>query len=94
MADQSANLPARALLASIGFYQREVSPFLPALFGPGCGCRFAPTCSHYAGEAIRAHGPLAGTWLAVRRIVKCTPFHPGGHDPVPAAKLDCTRMTA
>ena len=76
-------LPARALLALIRLYQRTLSPALPALFGPACGCRFSPTCSHYAADAIREHGALAGAWLAVRRLVKCTPLHPGGFDPVP-----------
>ena len=84
-------LPALALLALIRLYQRTVSPALPALLGPGCGCRFAPTCSHYAADAIRTHGALAGTWLATRRLVKCTPLHPGGFDPVPAprTKFSC-----
>ena len=76
-------LPARALLALIALYQRTLSPALPALFGAGCGCRFSPTCSHYAAEAVRTHGALAGAWLAARRRVKCTPLHPGGFDPVP-----------
>ena len=78
-----ARLPARALLALIGAYQRTLSPALPALLGPTCGCRFSPTCSHYAAEAIQAHGALVGAWLAARRLVKCTPLHRGGFDPVP-----------
>jgi putative membrane protein insertion efficiency factor len=78
-----ATLPARGLLALIRLYQRTLSPALPALFGPACGCRFTPTCSHYATDAVREHGALAGTWLAARRLVKCTPLHPGGFDPVP-----------
>ena len=79
----AARLPARALLACLWLYQRTLSPALPALFGPACGCRFSPTCSHYAAAAVRTHGALAGPWLAVRRLVKCTPLHPGGYDPVP-----------
>ncbi len=79
-----AGLPARALLRAIRLYQVTLSPALPALFGPTCGCRFAPTCSHYAAEAIQSHGALRGAWLAVRRLAKCTPLHPGGFDPVPA----------
>ena len=76
-------LPARALLALIRLYQRTLSPALPVFFGPACGCRFSPTCSHYAAEAIGAHGVFAGVWLAACRLVKCTPLHPGGFDPVP-----------
>jgi putative membrane protein insertion efficiency factor len=77
-------LPVRVLLCLIGLYQRFLSPALPALFGSTCGCRFAPTCSHYAAEAIRTHGAIAGTLLAAIRLVKCTPLHPGGFDPVPS----------
>jgi putative membrane protein insertion efficiency factor len=76
-------LPARAALALIRLYQRTLSPALPALFGSACGCRFYPTCSHYAAEAIRTHGLLAGVLLGAIRLVKCTPLHPGGFDPVP-----------
>lgn len=76
-------LPARAALALIRLYQRTLSPALPALFGSTCGCRFHPTCSHYAAEAIRTHGLLAGVLLGAIRLVKCTPLHPGGFDPVP-----------
>jgi uncharacterized protein len=68
----------RALLAAIGFYSRAISPALPPR------CRFYPTCSAYAAEAIEVHGALRGTGLALRRLVKCAPWHPGGLDPVPA----------
>jgi hypothetical protein len=79
------SLAARVLLGGVWLYQQTLSPVLPALFGPtACGCRFHPTCSHYAAEAVRAHGALGGTSLAVRRLLKCTPLHPGGNDPVPA----------
>lgn len=67
----------RGLLAAIGFYSRAVSPALPPR------CRFAPTCSAYAAEAIERHGAARGTWLALRRLAKCAPWHPGGWDPVP-----------
>jgi uncharacterized protein len=70
----------------IRLYQRTASPILPAIFGAACGCRFYPTCSHYAVEAVNTHGALRGGWLAARRIIKCTPLHPGGDDPVPAAR--------
>ncbi len=91
-----ASLPARTLLAAIRIYQRTLSPALPALFGSACGCRFTPTCSHYAADAVRKHGAIFGAWLAVRRLAKCTPFHPGGFDPVPARRAPprCARVTA
>jgi len=91
-----ASLPARTLLASIRIYQRTLSPALPALFGSASGCRFAPTCSHYAAEAVREHGALTGAWLAVRRLVKCTPFNAGGFDPVLARRATphCVRVSA
>jgi len=76
-------IPARALLLLIRVYQRTVSPALPVLTLGRCGCRFSPTCSHYAAEAIREHGALVGLGLALVRLVKCTPLHPGGFDPVP-----------
>src|SRR3954464_10824758 len=67
---------AQGLLGLVWLYQKTLSPVLPALFGPTCGCRFYPTCSHYAAEAVRTHGALFGSWLAVRRLLKCTPLHP------------------
>ena len=67
----------RALLRLIGFYSRAISPALPAR------CRFYPTCSAYAAEAIARHGAVRGSWLAVRRLLKCAPWHPGGIDLVP-----------
>lgn len=68
---------ARALLAVVAFYSRAISPALPPR------CRFAPTCSAYAAEAIAVHGAGRGSWLALRRLLKCAPWHPGGFDPVP-----------
>ncbi|SEP12498.1 membrane protein insertion efficiency factor YidD [Trujillonella endophytica] len=68
---------ARALLAVVAFYSRAISPALPPR------CRFAPTCSAYAAEAIAVHGAARGSWLALRRLLKCAPWHPGGFDPVP-----------
>lgn len=65
------------LIRLIKAYQYLISPFL------GPSCRFHPTCSHYAIEAISEHGVLKGGYLSVRRIIKCHPLHEGGHDPVP-----------
>ncbi len=65
----------------IAFYQRWLSPALHTVF-PG-GCRFHPTCSQYALEAIEIHGSARGSWLALRRLLRCHPFARGGFDPVP-----------
>ncbi len=71
---------ARVLLIALGGYRRWISPLL------GPRCRFAPSCSAYAVQAVTVHGAGRGSWLAVRRIARCHPFHPGGHDPVPPAR--------
>lgn len=68
------------LMSIIKFYQKAISPLTPP------SCRFHPTCSHYGLEAIETHGAMKGSWLAVRRISKCHPFHEGGYDPVPEKK--------
>ena len=68
---------ANALTGLIGLYKRFVSPILPNR------CRFHPTCSDYAADALRAHGVIKGLVLAVGRILRCHPLHPGGFDPVP-----------
>ena len=70
----------RLLLALIAGYRLLLSPLL------GPSCRFYPTCSAYAAEAIESHGALKGAWLAVKRIARCHPWHPGGVDPVPPRK--------
>ena len=70
-------LPKRMMLALLRFYKREISPMLPD------ACRFRPTCSEYAMQAIQKYGVLKGGYLAIRRILRCHPFHPGGYDPVP-----------
>lgn len=67
----------KVLLKIISFYRRNISPAKPPC------CRFIPTCSQYAMEAIEKYGALKGGWLAFRRIMKCHPFHKGGYDPVP-----------
>jgi putative membrane protein insertion efficiency factor len=75
--------PARMAEGLIWVYQRTVSPALAAL-NPSCGCRFSPTCSHYAREALRRHGLWAGIALSAWRLLRCGPWHPGGEDSVPA----------
>jgi uncharacterized protein len=68
---------ARVLIVPVLGYRRFVSPLIPPR------CRFAPSCSEYAVEALRQHGAVRGLWLTVRRLARCHPFHPGGYDPVP-----------
>jgi putative membrane protein insertion efficiency factor len=68
-------------LALIWIYRRFVSPALPA------ACRYYPSCSAYAEEAVRVHGPLVGTWLALRRLLRCHPYAPGGPDFVPPRRV-------
>jgi uncharacterized protein len=70
---------ADRMIAAVGVYQREISPKRPPC------CRFTPTCSHYAVEALQRHGAARGTWLTVRRLVRCRPGAARGHDPVPDA---------
>ncbi len=72
-----AGVLATVAMAMVRFYQRAISPLLPP------SCRFRPTCSQYTLIAIKRHGFLRGIWLGLRRILRCHPFHPGGHDPVP-----------
>ncbi len=82
---RAPGIAASAAIGLIRIYQHTASPALPVILGPSCGCRFYPTCSHYAAEAVGTHGILFGSYLAARRIIKCTPLHPGGIDPVPPA---------
>ena len=63
------------LVQAIRFYQRGISPLL------GANCRFAPTCSQYAVEAIEKYGAIRGSWRAARRVCRCHPWNPGGYDP-------------
>lgn len=73
-------LPARVLIFLVELYRTWVSPMmLPS-------CKFDPTCSAYAVEALRTRGAVTGTWLAVVRLAKCAPWHSGGWDPVPAGQ--------
>ena len=72
----------QAMRGTIRLYQLVVSPILPS------NCRFMPSCSAYAMEAIHRHGPLAGSWLATKRICRCHPWNDGGYDPVPQPSPD------
>jgi putative membrane protein insertion efficiency factor len=72
------NFPQFVVLALIRLYQRTISRILP----PDT-CRFYPSCSHYGFQAIAKYGIIRGGWMAIKRILRCHPFHPGGYDPVP-----------
>ena len=70
----------KIIIFLISGYRRLISPLFPP------SCRFQPTCSQYAMEAIEKFGAFRGSWLAIKRILRCHPFHPGGYDPVPSDK--------
>ena len=67
----------KAMLGAIRFYRGKISPLYPPR------CRYIPTCSQYALEAVEKYGAVKGGWMAARRIARCHPFHKGGYDPVP-----------
>ena len=71
------NLPMKGMLVMLRFYKREISPMLPPC------CRYTPTCSEYAMQAVEKYGAVKGGWLAAKRILRCHPFHEGGYDPGP-----------
>ena len=75
----TGSLIGRALVTVLRFYRTAVSPLRPPT------CRYMPSCSAYALEAIERFGAARGTWLALRRLLRCHPFHAGGYDPVPAS---------
>ena len=77
---ERATLGGRIIAAPIRGYRRFISPVIPAR------CRFHPSCSAYALEAVGVHGPVRGLALALWRLLRCHPFHPGGYDPVPPAR--------
>ena len=74
------NRAVRFLVFLVSFYQRAISPLLPST------CRFYPSCSAYSIEALREHGALRGTWMTLRRILRCHPLSAGGYDPVKKKK--------
>ena len=75
------------LLGIIRGYRYFISPLFPP------SCRFQPTCSQYALSAIATYGSLKGSWLAINRILRCHPFHPGGYDPVPVPDSDSDQLS-
>jgi putative membrane protein insertion efficiency factor len=81
------DLPRRALIALVRAYRLLLSPWL------GSGCRFTPSCSAYALEALHRHGALAGGLLTTRRLLRCHPGCAGGHDPVPPATRPSSEIT-
>ena len=83
----ASSLVIRALTLAIRAYQLTISPMQAFLCGPTGGCRFTPSCSQYAMDAIRSHGALAGSWLAVKRICHCHPWGGCGHDPAPEPEV-------
>ena len=74
-----ARFGGRLAVAALVIYKGGISPLLPSF------CKFYPTCSVYAIEAVERHGVGRGLWLAAKRVLRCRPFSPGGHDPVPDA---------
>ncbi|MGB0257459.1 MAG: membrane protein insertion efficiency factor YidD [Coraliomargarita sp.] len=82
----TASIPARLAALLVRGYQLVLSPLKQLLFGTSCGCRFQPTCSCYTRTALLQHGLIRGSWLSLKRILRCHPWHPGGFDPVPDLK--------
>ena len=70
-------IPQRSMMVMLRFYKRQISPALPPC------CRYFPTCSEYAMQAVTKYGAVKGGWLALRRVARCNPLHKGGYDPVP-----------
>jgi putative membrane protein insertion efficiency factor len=74
------------LILAVRLYRWLLSPAKAFLCGPLAGCRFTPSCSQYALEALKTHGPIVGTWLSIKRIIRCHPWGGCGIDPVPLKK--------
>jgi putative membrane protein insertion efficiency factor len=81
------NIVQHILILFIRVYQAAVSPVIVALLGPSARCRFTPSCSQYAREAVCLHGALVGGWLALRRLCRCHPWGGCGEDPPPSRPL-------
>ncbi|MGC6426984.1 MAG: membrane protein insertion efficiency factor YidD [Akkermansiaceae bacterium] len=77
----------------IRFYQICLRPLMKTLGGPTAGCRFTPTCSYYYLEAVESHGSLKGSYLGIRRILRCHPWGGSGYDPVPSDQLQDSSET-
>jgi len=77
------HLAQNILVCLVRLYRWTLSPAKTFLFGPLAGCRFTPSCSEYALEALKTHGALDGSWLTAKRICRCHPWGDCGHDPVP-----------
>jgi putative membrane protein insertion efficiency factor len=90
------NVLQHAAIFLIRLYQKALSPAILAVLGPSARCRFTPSCSQYALEAVRLHGVLIGSWLALRRLLRCHPWGDYGWDPPPQAplnsKLPCWKL--
>ena len=80
-------LPSAVCVLLVRLYRLTVSPFIAFLAGPSGACRFEPSCSQYAIEALKTHGAITGTWLAAKRICRCHPGAECGHDPVPPKQV-------
>lgn len=87
--------PAQTLLLGLlRLYRFVISPLLAGFFNPlGFGCRFSPTCSQFAAEAVSVHGAVKGSWLATRRLCRCHPWGGSGVDPVPGKNIFEMRPT-
>jgi putative membrane protein insertion efficiency factor len=82
------NLAQHILISGLWLYRRVISPAKLLVFGPLSRCRFSPSCSEYALEAVGVHGALAGSWLAAKRVCRCHPWGGCGEDPVPGGKAE------
>ena len=94
MTKQDVNAAQHMLIFGVRLYRWGISPAKTLLFGPLSQCRFTPSCSAYALEAVARHGALAGGWLALKRIARCHPWGGCGHDPVPEVKSNYDRSRA
>jgi putative membrane protein insertion efficiency factor len=81
------NLVQYILILLVRMYQVTLSPVIPFVFGASAACRFEPTCSRYAMEAVKTHGAFRGSWLAAKRVCRCHPWGGCGEDPVPPVKF-------